>query len=201
MLPPHSNFEPATEWGHDPLYLEQYGAGVTGTTSLREQTRYCLSQRHDHPPIGRWSQQGRVVPSLGLFDFDNRPSPQRVPSQWSCWFAPQQAARTTLAGHSRVPDCLGRSSPNTSPIAGLWLQHLERAAPGCPLEEGHQDQLQQRSTAANPPSGEVLGAAPKHTMKGKRNEEDFERAKGELEVLKRGRFSPIPRGPDLPRRS
>ena len=29
-------------------------------------------------------------------------------------------------------------------------------------------------------------------MKGKRNEEDFERAKGKLEVLKRGRFSPIP---------
>ena len=33
---------------------------------------------------------------------------------------------------------------------------------------------------------------PKHTMKGKRNEKDFERAKGELEVLKRGHFSPIP---------
>ena len=33
---------------------------------------------------------------------------------------------------------------------------------------------------------------PKHTMKGKRNEEDFERAKGDLEVLKRGRFSLIP---------
>ena len=27
---------------------------------------------------------------------------------------------------------------------------------------------------------------PKHTMKGKRNEEEFERAKGELELLKRG---------------
>ena len=27
---------------------------------------------------------------------------------------------------------------------------------------------------------------PKHTMKGKRNEEEFERAKGELEALKRG---------------
>jgi putative transposase len=27
---------------------------------------------------------------------------------------------------------------------------------------------------------------PKHTMKGKRNEKEFERAKGELEVLKRG---------------
>ncbi len=33
---------------------------------------------------------------------------------------------------------------------------------------------------------------PKHTMKGKRNEKDFERAKGELEVLKKGHFSPIP---------
>ena len=29
-------------------------------------------------------------------------------------------------------------------------------------------------------------------MKGKRNEEDFERAKEEIEVLKRGHFSPIP---------
>jgi transposase len=34
---------------------------------------------------------------------------------------------------------------------------------------------------------------PKHTMKGKRNEEDFERAKGELEALKKGLSSPTPR--------
>jgi transposase len=33
---------------------------------------------------------------------------------------------------------------------------------------------------------------PKHTMKGKRNEEEFERAKGELEVLKRGPVSRVP---------
>jgi transposase len=32
---------------------------------------------------------------------------------------------------------------------------------------------------------------PKHTMKGKRNEEAFERAKGELEVLKRGPVSRV----------
>ena len=33
---------------------------------------------------------------------------------------------------------------------------------------------------------------PKHTMKGKRNEEEFERAKDELEALKRGPSNPIP---------
>lgn len=33
---------------------------------------------------------------------------------------------------------------------------------------------------------------PKHTMKGKRNEEDFERAKGELEALKKGPCSLTP---------
>jgi transposase len=36
---------------------------------------------------------------------------------------------------------------------------------------------------------------PKHTMKGKRNEADFERAKQELEVLKKGLSSPMPRRP------
>jgi transposase len=34
---------------------------------------------------------------------------------------------------------------------------------------------------------------PKHTMKGKRNEADFVRAKGELEALKKGLSSPTPR--------
>ena len=34
---------------------------------------------------------------------------------------------------------------------------------------------------------------PKHTMKGKRDEAEFERAKGELEALKRGLSSPPPR--------
>jgi transposase len=33
---------------------------------------------------------------------------------------------------------------------------------------------------------------PKHTMKGKRNEADFERAKGELEVFKKGLSGPAP---------
>jgi transposase len=36
---------------------------------------------------------------------------------------------------------------------------------------------------------------PKHTMKGKRDEVEFERAKGELEALKKGLFSPAPRRP------
>jgi hypothetical protein len=34
---------------------------------------------------------------------------------------------------------------------------------------------------------------PKHTMKGQRNEADFERAKTEREVLKKGLSSPTPR--------
>jgi transposase len=34
---------------------------------------------------------------------------------------------------------------------------------------------------------------PKHTMKGRRNEADFERAKRELEALKKGPSSPTPR--------
>ena len=36
---------------------------------------------------------------------------------------------------------------------------------------------------------------PKHTMKGKRNEADFERAKGELDALKKGLSSPAPGRP------
>jgi transposase len=36
---------------------------------------------------------------------------------------------------------------------------------------------------------------PKHTMKGKRDEAEFERAKGELEAVKKGLFSPAPRRP------
>jgi transposase len=34
---------------------------------------------------------------------------------------------------------------------------------------------------------------PKHTMKGRRDEADFERARGELEALKKGLSSPTPR--------
>lgn len=34
---------------------------------------------------------------------------------------------------------------------------------------------------------------PKHTMKGKRDEAEFERARGELEALKKGLSSPVPR--------
>jgi transposase len=36
---------------------------------------------------------------------------------------------------------------------------------------------------------------PKHTMKGKRDEAEFERAKGELEALKKGLSGPTPRRP------
>lgn len=36
---------------------------------------------------------------------------------------------------------------------------------------------------------------PKHTMKGKRDEAEFERAKGELEALKKGLSSPVPPRP------
>jgi transposase len=36
---------------------------------------------------------------------------------------------------------------------------------------------------------------PKHTMKGKRDEVEFRRAKGELEALKKGLSSPAPRRP------
>lgn len=36
---------------------------------------------------------------------------------------------------------------------------------------------------------------PKHTMKGKRDEAEFQRARGELEALKKGLSSPAPRRP------
>src|SRR6516162_5750816 len=98
MLQPDLILEPATEWGYGTLHPQCRGAEVVGTTSLRIQASDRLSQRHDYPPIGRRSQQVRAVPGLGLLDLDDRPGPQRVPTQRSRWFASRQTTRATLAG-------------------------------------------------------------------------------------------------------
>src|SRR5262245_5880116 len=160
MLRSELHLEPATGWGHGTLHDQRHGAEVVGTTALAGQARHRLSQRHDHPPIGRGPQQGRVVSCFGLLDFDDRSRSQRVPSDRPGWFAPYQAARTTLACDSRVSSGLGRGREYLPPSAGLWLQHLERAALGCALEEDYQNRLRRRSIAANPPSREILGATP-----------------------------------------
>ena len=202
MLHLHPSSSHLMEWGHGLAHAQRLGTSGPGATTARRQPGRGLPQRHDHPPVRRGPEQGRVVAGLGVLDLHHRPRAQGL------------SPATGLAGLLPVkpPGRPSRATPEfraamaeavqTPPQAlgygfTTWLPrlaaHLKKVT-GIGFSDDQLRRLLHRHGYSV--------QRPKHTMKGKRDEAAYQQAAEELEALEKKAIRRQRLGsPDLPGRS
>jgi hypothetical protein len=162
--------------------------GAVGSYANGHGVGRCLSQLHDYFDVGCGPVQSLDLQGPGLLYRYRSSYAEALPKRRSQILASYQTARPAKSGQSRIYQSDETSHTNQSLDIELWLFHLVGGEIGRASGQSNRDSVQRRSIAKTPtPRGFFHPSTQAYPLKGKRDEQAYEKAKKGLFRLKKKR--------------